>query len=250
MERIANHDPLCHAGVGCGSGRLSRDGVADAVPSQPGSYRARAVALVAQHVGGPRPGTARARARYPDRLHHGGEPGAVVGVAAREHEGERAPEGVAGQVDLAGQTAPGASERGAAEPPFRAPAACRWARTTVESTDTSQSISPAASARASRSAGPGDSRAAPRRRCAVPRHRGPAAARGAGAVHDRPRHCGRDPLGHSSRPPSPAGEICSPAVATQAWKLAGMARAPRTRWHPRLHPNECKIPSVVDVRAA
>jgi hypothetical protein len=33
-------------------------------------------------------------------------------------------------------------------PLFRAPAACWWARTTVESTDTSQVISPAASARA------------------------------------------------------------------------------------------------------
>lgn len=89
------------------------DGVADAAVSQSGSYRAGAVALVAQHVGG------------------------------------RTPEGIAGQVNLAGQPAPGASECGTATPPFRAPAAYWWARsTTVESTDISQSTSPAASARA------------------------------------------------------------------------------------------------------
>ncbi len=124
------------------------NGVGDAAPPQPGAYRAGAVPLVAQHMSGPQPGPSRPKAGHPDRLHHGGELRAVVRVAARQHDAERAPRGIAGQVDLAGQAAPGASECGDAEPPFLAPTACWWARTTVESTDTTQSISPAASARA------------------------------------------------------------------------------------------------------
>lgn len=121
------------------------NGVGDAAPPQPGAYRAGAVALVAQHLSGSRPGPSRPEAGHPDRLHHGGELRAVVRAAARQHEAERAPQGIAGQA------APGTSECGDAEPPFRAPPACWWARTAVESTDTSQSISPAASARAARS---------------------------------------------------------------------------------------------------
>lgn len=121
------------------------NGVGDAAPTQPGAYRAGAVALVAQHLSGSQPGPSRPEAGHPDRLHHGGELRAVVRVAARQHEAERAPQGIAGQA------APGTSECGDAEPPFRAPPACWRARTTVESTDTSQSISPAASARAARS---------------------------------------------------------------------------------------------------
>lgn len=122
------------------------DGVPDASVSQPGPYRAGTVALVAEDVGGPDPGPSRPETGHPDRFHHGGELRAVVGVSAREGEGQRAAERIAGKVDLAGQTTPRASERRRAEPPFRAPAACWWARTTVESTDTSQSMSPAASA--------------------------------------------------------------------------------------------------------
>ena len=124
------------------------DGVADAPASQPSPDGPGAVALVAQDVGGPHAGPSRTNAGHPDLLHHGGELGAVVGVPTRDREGERAAKGVAGQVDFAGQATSGASEAGAAEPPFRAPAACWWARTTVESSDTSQSMSPAASARA------------------------------------------------------------------------------------------------------
>ncbi len=120
------------------------DGVADAALSQPGADGFGAVALVAQDVGGPHAGPSWADAGYPYRLHHCGELGAVVGVAARDGEGERAAEGVAGEMDFAGQAASGASECPA--PPFRAPDACWWARTIVESTEISQSMSPAASA--------------------------------------------------------------------------------------------------------
>lgn len=100
------------------------NGVGDAAPPQPGGYRARAVALVAQHMSGPQPGPSRPEAGHPNRLHHGGELRAVVRVAARQHEAERAPQGIAGQMDLAGQTAPGASECGDAEPSFLDPTAC------------------------------------------------------------------------------------------------------------------------------
>lgn len=112
--------------------------------SEPGSDGFGAVALIAQDVAGSNPWPSRSEAGHPYGVRHGSEPGGVVGVPAGE--GERTFQGVAGQVDLAGQAAPGASGRGAAEPHFRAPAACWWARTTVESTDTSQSMSPAASA--------------------------------------------------------------------------------------------------------
>lgn len=97
------------------------DGVADPAPPQPGADRSGAVALVTQDMRGPHPGASRAWAGHPDRLHHGGELGAVVGVAARDDESERAAHTVAGQVNLAGQAASGASEGRAAEPPFRAP---------------------------------------------------------------------------------------------------------------------------------
>lgn len=117
------------------------------VPSpQPSADGFRAVALVADDVIRPDPGPAGPRAGHPYRVHHGRELGAVVGVPACQHERERAARSVAGQVDFAGQTAAGPSEGRAAEPLFRAPAACWWARTMVESTDTSHSMSPAVSA--------------------------------------------------------------------------------------------------------
>lgn len=93
------------------------DGVTDAPPSQPGADRSGAVALVAQDMGGPQAGTPRAGAGHPDRFQYGGELGAVVGVPAREHEGQGSASGVAGQVDLACQAASGASESGNVEPP-------------------------------------------------------------------------------------------------------------------------------------
>jgi len=72
--------------------------------------------LVAQDVVGPCPGLYRADAGHSYCLPRGGEPGAVVGVAAREDVGERAVGTVAGQVDFASQAASGASEAGSAGP--------------------------------------------------------------------------------------------------------------------------------------
>ncbi len=100
------------------------DGMADAATPEPGSYRAGAVALVAQHVSRPHPGPPRPGAGHPDRFHHGGELRAVVGVPARESEGERTPESVTGQVNPAGQATPRASEAWAAASPAASTRAC------------------------------------------------------------------------------------------------------------------------------
>ncbi|KOU28299.1 hypothetical protein ADK53_34895 [Streptomyces sp. WM6373] len=86
----------------------------------------------------------------------------VAPLARRDQEGQRAAAAFAGEMDFAGQAAPGPSESfvGAVVPgrcPFfgtrgfflRAPAACWWARQDVESTLTMlQSIRPARSASA------------------------------------------------------------------------------------------------------
>ena len=76
-------------------------------------------------------------------------------LAGAEQDRERPPTPVAGEVDLGGQSAPGSAEGVIVRfllpmvPPFRpVAAACWWARTMVESICTSQSMSPAASARA------------------------------------------------------------------------------------------------------
>lgn len=95
------------------------DGVGDAPSPEPRADGSGAVALVAQYVGGTEAGPARADPWHPDRVHHGGELGAVVGVPAGDGEGKRSAQSVAGEVDFAGQAASGASERGAAEPRYR-----------------------------------------------------------------------------------------------------------------------------------
>ncbi len=78
----------------------------------------------------------------------------VTGLACGDGEGERSCTAVCGQVDLRAQAAAGASECvvggliAADRPLLRAPAACWWAGTTVESTDTVRSMSSSASAAA------------------------------------------------------------------------------------------------------
>jgi hypothetical protein len=71
-----------------------------------------------------------------------------AGVPTGENEGEWSANGIADQVNLAGQPTSGSAECQVPEPPSRAPAVCWWARTMMESTDASQSVPPAASARA------------------------------------------------------------------------------------------------------
>lgn len=105
------------------------------------------VALVAVHPQRPGAGPARPAPLDTDAGHDRLELRAVVDVPAgeREHKGTAA--AVAGQVDLRTQPAAGPAEcLTGPGPPIRAPAACWWARTIVESTQTiDQSTSPIAS---------------------------------------------------------------------------------------------------------
>ena len=103
-------------------------------------------------------GPAPAQPGHADRVQHGLELWAVAPLPGGDHDGQRFLALLAGQVNLGGQPAAGpaqpvigglaAGRLGLQIPLFRAPAACWCARVTVESTDTSQVISPAASARA------------------------------------------------------------------------------------------------------
>ncbi|CAL9662453.1 hypothetical protein SUDANB126_07070 [Streptomyces sp. enrichment culture] len=96
--------------------------------------------------------------RYPgnaDTFEQDACAGAVAAPARCDEEGRRAALALAGGMGLRGQSAPGSAEGvivrfvRPADPPFRPVAvACRWARTMVESICTSQSMSPAESARA------------------------------------------------------------------------------------------------------
>jgi hypothetical protein len=96
---------------------------------------------------------------HPDAPEHGLELRAVPALARGDHDGQWFLPLLAGQVDLGGQAAAGpaqtmigglildaAGRLGLPIPLFRAPAACWCARAIVESTETSQVISPAASA--------------------------------------------------------------------------------------------------------
>jgi hypothetical protein len=102
-----------------------------------------------------------ARPGDPDAPEHGLELRAVPALARRDDDGQGFLPLLARQVHLGGQPAAGpaqamigrlvidaAGRLGLQVPLFRAPAACWCARAIVESTETSQVISPAASARA------------------------------------------------------------------------------------------------------
>src|SRR5688572_14360264 len=91
-----------------------------------------------------------------DRVQHRLELGRVVPLTRGEHHAKRPAAAVAAQVDLGGQPAPGAAKRlglvtdlpplvSARAGRLRAPAACWWARTLLESTLTTHSSSPTAS---------------------------------------------------------------------------------------------------------
>jgi hypothetical protein len=138
---------------------LLRDGGPDAPAAKVGAIGPGAVGLVGQHPVGPGAGPPRAQARHPDATKHRGELGAVAAMAGGDQDRQGALATLDGQVQLAGQSAPGAPERvvlglvvdsawffALPVPPLRAPAACWWARTTVVSTLTCQVISPLASA--------------------------------------------------------------------------------------------------------
>ncbi len=108
------------------------------------------IGALAGTTGGPR------GARHPYAVEKRPQLRRLVALARGDEDREGAPLAIAGEVDLGGETAPPAPQGlagRAQEPPFpsarpgprRAPAACWWARTTVESTLTFHSTSPTAS---------------------------------------------------------------------------------------------------------
>lgn len=129
-----------------------RDDCADSPASQVAADGAGRVGAVGQHGHRPGPWPARSASRHTDAGHHRLESGCVTGLACSDGEGQRPGTAVRGQVDLGTQAAAGASKGviggliDAGRPLLRAPEACWWARTTVESTDTVQSMSSSASA--------------------------------------------------------------------------------------------------------
>lgn len=141
---------------------LLRDGAADAASAQVGAVRARAVRPIRAEPVGLGARASRTDARDTDAVEHILEPRAVMAVAGGDDQGQRFLPLFDREMELGRQSAPGASEsvvgrfgvaaagRFSLESPFffRAPAACWCARAMVESTLTSQVISPSASARA------------------------------------------------------------------------------------------------------
>ena len=138
-----------------------RDGAGDPPPAQVGAVGAGAVGLVTQCPVRAGAGAAGAQPGDPDTVQHGLELRAVAPLPGGDHDRQGFVALLAGQVHLGGQAAAGAAQPmigwfggdpagrlGLQIPLLRAPAACWCARATVESTLTSQVISPAASARA------------------------------------------------------------------------------------------------------
>jgi hypothetical protein len=139
---------------------LGRDGRLDSTPAQIGAVGLGRVRLVGQHAvrASPRPAAVQAWRR--DALQHRAELGTVATLSDGHHNRQRFLALLTSQMQLRGQPATRATQRvigrlldhsarwlGLQNPPFGAPVACWCARATVESTDTSHVIRPAASAR-------------------------------------------------------------------------------------------------------
>lgn len=127
------------------------DGVSDPALAQVGADLAGGITLVGDQPIGTYPGPARAGPGDADGFDDLDQAGAVVDVAAGDDERQRQASSVTGEMDLGGQPAAGPPERLAClvrpgvVPFLRAPAACWWARTMVESMLTVQSSRPTAS---------------------------------------------------------------------------------------------------------
>jgi len=138
---------------------LLRDSAFDSASAQVGAVRAGSVGFVGADLVGPGAWSSGTGAGDADAFEYGLELWAVVPVPGGDQQRQRLLPLFGRKVDLRGQTATGASEpvvirlgvdpagRLALQIPFlRAPAACWWARHTVESTLTSQVIRPCTSA--------------------------------------------------------------------------------------------------------
>jgi hypothetical protein len=131
------------------------DGVRDPASAQQLPAGGVAVAAVSGQMRWPLAGpTQPAGARDPDGIQQRLELGALMALSGGDHHPKRPPAAIAGQMELGGQPTAttaqclvGLRSRSyvAAGAPFRAPAACWWARTMVASTTTSQSTSLTAS---------------------------------------------------------------------------------------------------------
>lgn len=126
------------------------NGGADAAAAQQRAGGPGGVGLVGDHVLGAGARPADPTGGHPDRRQQPGKLRIVAGLPGREQHGQRPPAALHGEVELATQPSAGPAEglsgnrldprrRALAadgRPLFRAPAACWWARTTVESTAT------------------------------------------------------------------------------------------------------------------
>lgn len=140
---------------------FERDRRDDPAPAQVAAVGLRRVRLVSEHPVRAGPGPAAAEAWHPNPVEHRNELRAVPALPGGQHDRQRLLPLLTCKVHFRGQAAPRATEpvivRFDRNPARwfglqirlpRAPAACRCARATVESTDTSQTTRPARSARA------------------------------------------------------------------------------------------------------
>lgn len=140
---------------------LLRDGVRDLSSAQVGADLAGGVGAVGEHMVRSGARTSAAGTGDADLVHDLLEDGRVTSLACRDDSREDVERGIHGQVNLGGQATARATEAVVVRlgrqtirtrparivsPLLRAPAACWWARQTVESTETSHSIIPSASA--------------------------------------------------------------------------------------------------------
>src|SRR5215207_9328248 len=111
----------------------------DATPPQRAPHGAAAVALVTGHARRPQPWPPTTRTRNRRLLHEGGQRQVLMPLARRQHDRQRFATALGTGVEFGAEAAAtpakrlvGRRLRGAA-PPFLAPAACWWARTTEPS---------------------------------------------------------------------------------------------------------------------
>lgn len=131
-----------------------RDDCAGPAPMEVAPDCAGRIRVICQDGIGSGPGSSRPASGNTNAIQDGHESRRVARLACGDAQDHGPRTAVAGEVDFCALAAVGASEclmvgfRPAGRPLFLAPAACWWARQTVESTDTVQSMSSASSASA------------------------------------------------------------------------------------------------------
>lgn len=143
-----------------GLAALLRDGVRNLASAQVGADLTGGVGAVGEQMVRPGAWMSAAGTGDADLVHDLFEDGCVTTLACRDDSGEYVERGIDGQMNLGGQAAGRAPEAVVVRlghqtirtcparivsPVLRAPAACWWARQTVESTETSHLIIPSVS---------------------------------------------------------------------------------------------------------